>query len=207
MTVALALGLAACSGGEPSRTSPPEPRASSAAVGERGPSSASATQATVGDGARREEPPAARPRVVLEPPGSPPITVEVEVARTPAQTQRGLMFRRELAPDRGMLFLFARERQQSFWMRNTLIPLDMIFITSELRVLGVVENAEPETEDPREVPGLSQFVLEVNAGFARAHGIGPGTAVRFEDVGPVPARGGPEDDEVVDGSDEAEEWE
>lgn len=199
MTAALALGIAACSGGEPSRASSPEPRAprvtSSSASGERG-----------ARRERREDPPAARPRVVLEPPGSSPVTVEVEVARTPAQTQRGLMFRRELAADRGMLFLFARERQQSFWMRNTFIPLDMIFITSEMRVLGVVENAEPETEDPREVPGLSQFVLEVNAGFARANGIGPGTAVRFEDVGDVPVPGGPEDDEAEE-VDEVEEWE
>lgn len=205
MTAVLALGMAACSGGEPSRASSAEPRpAASAAPSDRGTSGASASSPARG-GASDEDPPAARPRVVLEPPGAAPVTVEVEVARTPAQTQRGLMYRRELAADRGMLFLFARERQQSFWMRNTLIPLDMIFITRDMRVLGVVENAEPETEDPREVPGLSQFVLEVNAGFARANGIGPGTAVRFEDVGDVPVRGGPDDDEVEDVDDEV--WE
>ncbi len=125
------------------------------------------------------------PAVILEPPGQPSVRVPVEVARTPAETQRGLMFRRQLDPAAGMLFLFRRPRQLTFWMRNTLIPLDMIFITGELRVLGVVENAEPETDDPREVEGDSQFVLEVNAGFAREHGIGPGTVVRFEGTGSI----------------------
>jgi hypothetical protein len=143
------------------------------------------------------------PRVVLAPEGAPEVVVRVEVARTPAQTQRGLQWRHRLAADAGMLFLFTRPRQLSFWMRDTFIPLDIVFITSERTVLGVVENAEPETDDPREVEGVSQFVLEVNAGFARAHGIGPGTVVRFEDVADVPPPAPPlredeEDDEDAD---------
>ncbi|GAB4198385.1 MAG: hypothetical protein OHK0013_07420 [Sandaracinaceae bacterium] len=125
----------------------------------------------------------------LEPPGRDPVAVTVEVARTPAETQRGLMFRRHLEPDRGMLFQFARSRHLTFWMHNTFIPLDMVFITSDMRVLGVVENATPETDDPREVEGESQFVLEVNAGFAREHGIVAGTRVRFEHVPPPPGAG------------------
>jgi uncharacterized protein len=123
---------------------------------------------------------------VLEPPGQDPVVVRVEVARTPAETQRGLMFRTEMAADAGMLFLFPRARQMTFWMHNTYLPLDMIFITSEMRVLGVVENATPQTDDARQVSGQSQFVLEVNAGFAREHAIGPGTLVRFEQVGRIP---------------------
>jgi uncharacterized membrane protein (UPF0127 family) len=140
--------------------------------------------------------------VVLEPPGQDQVTVQVEVARTPAQTQRGLMYRRELARDGGMLFVFPRARHQTFWMRNTYLPLDMVFITSEMRVLGVVENATPETDDVREVDGVSQFVLEVNAGFAREHGIGPGTLVRFENISAPHGTGVsvPEDDAE-------EEWE
>jgi uncharacterized membrane protein (UPF0127 family) len=136
--------------------------------------------------------------VWLEPPGRDPVAVNVEVARTAAETQRGLMFRRHMDADAGMLFQFPRSRQLTFWMHNTYIPLDMVFITSDLRVLGVVENATPETDDPREVEGESQYVLEVNAGFAREHGIAAGTMVRFEDVPPAP--GGGDDD----GSEEEE---
>ena len=132
------------------------------------------------------EPARAQATVWLEPVGRPPVPVRVEVAITSAQTQRGLMFRRQMDADAGMLFLFAEQRQMTFWMRNTYLPLDMIFITNDHRVLGVLENATPETDSPREVEGESQFVLEVNAGFAREHDISAGTVVRFEDVPPPP---------------------
>jgi uncharacterized protein len=122
-------------------------------------------------------------RVVLMPEGREPITVPVEIARTPAERSRGLMFRISLPENAGMVFLFDRPDQLSFWMRNTLIPLDMIFIEHSMQVLGVVENAEPRTDSGRSVPGLSQYVLEVNGGFAQRHGIGPGTKVRFEGEG------------------------
>lgn len=120
--------------------------------------------------------------VELFPVGRAPVLVRVELARTPAERQRGLMYRKELAADTGMLFLFEGSQQLTFWMRNTYVALDMIFIESSLRVLGVVENAEPQTDTTRSVPGLSQYVLEVNAGFSREHGIGPGTKVRYEGV-------------------------
>ena len=122
-------------------------------------------------------------RVILMPEGRETITVPVEIARTPAERSRGLMFRISLPENEGMLFLFERPDQLSFWMRNTLIPLDMIFIEDSMRVLGVVENAEPRTDTGRSVPGLSQYVLEVNGGWAQRHGIGPGTRVRFEGEG------------------------
>jgi uncharacterized membrane protein (UPF0127 family) len=67
-------------------------------------------------------------------------------------------------------------------MRNTYIPLDMIFISTDKRVVGVVERAEPLTDDPRSVEGESQYVLEVPGGFAVENRIGPGTVVRFVDV-------------------------
>lgn len=122
---------------------------------------------------------AAGPHVILSPPGRDPVTVSVEIAETPEQRQRGLMFRKQLAPDDGMLFLFERPQQQTFWMHNTLIPLDMIFITADWTVLGVVENATPLTDSPRSVPGLSQYVLEVNAGYARRIGLNAGNSVRY----------------------------
>lgn len=123
--------------------------------------------------------PEAPARVVLTPAGRDAVTVQVEVVQTPESRQRGLMYRKQLAQDAGMLFIFEGSEQHTFWMHNTLLPLDMIFITSDWTVLGVVENATPLTDSPRSVPGVSQYVLEVNAGFSRRHGLQPGTSVRY----------------------------
>lgn len=117
--------------------------------------------------------------VVLETAPRAPLTLKVEVASTDAQRQMGLMFRESLGEDEGMLFLFPTERHNSFWMHNTLIPLDMLFIDSEWKVVGIVERAEPLTDDPRGVAKMSQYVLEVPGGFAARHGLGPDTQVRF----------------------------
>lgn len=122
------------------------------------------------------------PAVVFSPAGHPAVAVEVEVARSEPERALGLMYRRELAADRGMLFLFPRSEVQHFWMKNTYVSLDMIFIGSDLRVVGVVENTTPLTTTPYSVGLPSQYVVEVNAGWARRHGITPGTAVRFERV-------------------------
>ena len=119
------------------------------------------------------------PVVVLEPFGGAPVRVRVELAKTPEERQRGLMYRKQLDPDAGMLFMFERPQHNVFWMHNTYLPLDMLFITADWSVLGIVENATPQTDSPREVPGLSSYVLEVNAGFSRQHGIAAGTKVRL----------------------------
>jgi uncharacterized membrane protein (UPF0127 family) len=132
-----------------------------------------------GNGETAHEPEPTQARVELLPPGRPSFSVDVELARTAQERQRGLMYRKHLSADEGMLFLFEEPQQLTFWMRNTYVPLDMIFIETEMRVLGVVENAEPLTETSRFVPGQSQYVLEINAGLSREHGIGPGTLVRF----------------------------
>jgi uncharacterized membrane protein (UPF0127 family) len=129
--------------------------------------------------------PAARPAgtwVILRPEGRPEARVRVKLARTDDERQRGLMFVRELPPDEGMLFLFDHEEIQSFWMKNTLIPLDMIFIDSRLEVVGVVENAKPLTLDARFVLAASRYVLEVNADWAARHGVSAGTRVEFVGV-------------------------
>jgi len=126
--------------------------------------------------------PSAQPRVTLMPPGADAVSVRVEIARAEDQRRRGLMFRTQLGEDAGMIFLFERPQHLTFWMRNTEIPLDMIFIEPSMRVLGIVENAEPRTDTSRSVPGESQYVLEVNAGFSRRHGLGPGTVVGFEGI-------------------------
>lgn len=117
--------------------------------------------------------------------GEVPVTVEV-VATVP-KIMKGLMYREHLPVDRGMLFLMAvmtegKEDDHAFYMRNTLIPLDMIFIKKDLTIAGIVENAEPRTETLRRVGTPSLYVLEVNGGFTAQRGIKPGSKVRFEGV-------------------------
>ncbi len=124
-------------------------------------------------------PDAETPVVVLLPTGRPEVRVRVELARTQDERSRGLMFREQLEADAGMLFLYEGESVHRFWMKNTLIPLDMIFISGDLRVVGVVADAAPQTETLRSVDRPSQFVLEVNGGFAAEHGITAGTEVEF----------------------------
>ncbi len=124
-------------------------------------------------------PPAAPVSKVVFLTASGDVPVQVEVADTPAERSRGLMFRRELAPDRGMIFVFDEVSDHEFWMKNTYIPLDMIFVSSDRRVVGVV-NAAPLDETAVGVGKPSKYVIEVNAGFARKYGIDGGTLVRLE---------------------------
>jgi uncharacterized protein len=121
--------------------------------------------------------------VVLRPAGQPEARVRVRIARSEEQRRQGLMYVEHLPPDEGMLFLMGEDEVQTFWMKNTLIPLDMIFIDRDLTVAGVVENAEPLNDrDLLSVDKPSRYVLEVNGGWARAHGVGAGTLVQFEGV-------------------------
>jgi len=101
----------------------------------------------------------------------------VELALTPAEQERGLMFRKSMAPDAGMLFVFDRVEPQVFWMKNTLIPLDMIFIRADGTIANIVEKAPPQTLDPRSSDGPAKAVLELNGGIARFLGINPGDRV------------------------------
>ena len=108
--------------------------------------------------------------------------VTVELADTPSTVSLGLMHRTQLAPDTGMLFFMGYERDHVFWMKNTLIPLDMIFIAHDLTVAGIVHRAQPRSERLRRAGAPSLYVLEVNGGWAEAHQVTPGTAVRFENL-------------------------
>jgi uncharacterized membrane protein (UPF0127 family) len=110
------------------------------------------------------------------------VPFHVEVARTPPEREQGLMYRDRLAPDAGMLFVFERSAPLTFWMKNTFIPLDMIFIGADRRIVGIVENAEPRTLTSRRVPGDSKYVLEVNGGLCATLGIRAGAEVDLHDV-------------------------
>ena len=101
----------------------------------------------------------------------------VEMADTEAAREKGLMYRKSLPPGQGMLFDFHSDQPVRFWMKNTYIPLDMIFIRSDGRILNIAENTTPMSE--KEVPsaGPVRAVLEVSGGTARKLGIAPGDYV------------------------------
>ena len=121
----------------------------------------------------------AQPRVTITTQDDRQIAFQVEVADTPGKREMGLMYRTELADDRGMIFLFPSESQQSFWMKNTPRSLDMIFISKERKIVGIVEQATPFSLDPRFVAGQSQFVFEINGGLSKRHGFKAGDSVQF----------------------------
>lgn len=107
--------------------------------------------------------------------------VEVEIAATHDSRTRGLMWRKELADGRGMLFVFGEDEAHSFWMKNTLIPLDMIFIGSDLKIVGIVQSAEPRTLISRgPTDRFSRYVLEVPGGWTARLGVKTGSPVELQ---------------------------
>ncbi len=116
---------------------------------------------------------------IVAPDGTTRATVSIEVANTTEQRERGLMFRKHLDDNAGMIFVFPEAAPRNFWMHNTDIPLDMIFADSSFRVTGIVADAAPQTDTLRGVEGASQYVLEVNGGFCAKNGIKPGDRFQF----------------------------
>lgn len=101
----------------------------------------------------------------------------VEVATTEEEKQTGLMYRKELADGKGMLFDFNPEQEVSMWMKNTYVSLDMIFIRADGRILRIAENTEPLSTKIISSKGPARAVLEVVAGTAQKYGIRPGDRV------------------------------
>ncbi len=101
----------------------------------------------------------------------------VELAATDAERSKGLMFRKELAEGKGMLFDFKQDQDVSMWMRNTLIPLDMLFINADGSIRRIAENTEPMSERTIPSGGPVRGVLEVIGGTAKKLGIAPGDRV------------------------------
>ena len=102
---------------------------------------------------------------------------EIELAVTPEEQARGLMHREEMAADAGMLFLFEPIRPVSFWMKNTLISLDMLFVDTEGRIVNIGERTEPLSLDSVPSDGPVRAVLEINGGLSAQLGIRPGDKV------------------------------
>lgn len=108
-------------------------------------------------------------------------TFTVEVARTSQEQAQGLMFRTELAPDAGMIFPFGKTKPASFWMKNTVIPLDIIFVRANGSIESIAANTVPYSLDPVSSNEPVAAVLELAAGRAAQLGIKPGDIVKWQD--------------------------
>jgi uncharacterized protein len=104
---------------------------------------------------------------------------DIEIADNTSERNRGLMYRRSMLPERGMLFLFDYPDKQSFWMRNTFIPLDIIYIDSKLQVVSIQKNCKVLNDTPLPSTGPAQYVLELNGGMSDKLGIQPGSRVAW----------------------------
>lgn len=110
--------------------------------------------------------------------------VKVEIADSPEEMKRGLMFRESLEEGEGMFFIYSNEARLSFWMKNTLIPLDMIFISRDLKVKRIQYEAQPCPSDQTLCPTYSseervKYVLEVPGGYSKKIGLNPGDSVQL----------------------------
>jgi uncharacterized membrane protein (UPF0127 family) len=114
----------------------------------------------------------------VDAPGEP--KVDVELARTGPERERGLMYRTGMPEDDGMLFSWPEENVRTFWMHNTCMPLDMLFVAMDGTIVGILEQVPTLNDDPRNVPCMAAHVLELNAGWTRAHGVKAGQRLRIE---------------------------
>jgi len=115
------------------------------------------------------------------------ICFDAEIAVTAAERSRGLMYRDALAKDRGMLFVFPEEGRHSFWMKNTKIELDIIFISASRNVVSISRRAKPCRTEPCAIyspDGNVAYVLEIAGGLAAAAGFAAGDLVEFREVAP-----------------------
>ncbi len=148
-------------------------------------------QPAAGDGQAMILPVDPTPLVVVTKGGA--RSFSIEVADTEAEREAGLMYRQDMADDHGMLFVFEMQKQVGFWMRNTPMPLDLIFVGQDGKIRAV-KHGEPFSEAVVS-PGVPvRFVLEFKAGTAAANGIGYGDLLRHPAVGSVPGSGVPPTD-------------
>jgi uncharacterized protein len=105
--------------------------------------------------------------------------IDIEIAHDEVQRNQGLMYRRKMDYKRGMMFIFEDERQRSFWMKNTHIPLDILYIDQDLKIIKIQYNTTPFSERPIPSNRPAQYVLEVNAGFCERFGIKEGQFIVY----------------------------
>lgn len=111
------------------------------------------------------------------------VTLDIEVAETDSARERGMMQRAGFpSPTSGMLFLFDQEEERSFWMANTPVALDLLFIDADSQIVTVAKYARPNSPDPIPSNGPAQYVLETPAGFADSYGVLEGDHVRWRRI-------------------------
>lgn len=112
------------------------------------------------------------------------LRIDIELAQSEQETNQGLMFRTEMGAREGMLFIFDGMEERSFWMKNTIIPLDIIFVDDRYEIVSIKANTKPFSQAPVRSEAPAQYVVEVNAGFSQQHGLSVGDRVMFEAVLP-----------------------
>ncbi|MFA3783746.1 DUF192 domain-containing protein [Melioribacteraceae bacterium 4301-Me] len=105
--------------------------------------------------------------------------IDIEIADTDEKRELGLMYRDKMEENRGMLFIFPQETYQSFWMKNTIIPLDMIFINANKEIIKIQKNTIPYSEQSYSSEKPAKYVIEVNAGYCDRHGIKEGNKITW----------------------------
>ena len=107
-------------------------------------------------------------------------SIEIEIADTELARQQGLMFRTSMEDNQGMLFIFEQEEMQSFWMKNTILPLDIMFVNRNKEIVKIHKNTMPFQEEPGYESGRpAMYVVEVKAGYTDVHGIKEGDRINF----------------------------
>jgi len=105
--------------------------------------------------------------------------IDIEIAETEAERQQGLMNRPWMEETQGMLFIFDENKPLSFWMRNTIIPLDIMFVNADLKIVSIAENTQPYSEKNIPSKGNAQYVVEVVAGFSKKYDVKAGDFIVF----------------------------
>jgi uncharacterized membrane protein (UPF0127 family) len=107
------------------------------------------------------------------------LKIDVEIAENENERAKGLMYRSSIPDSVGMLFIFDRPEPQSFWMHNTSIPLDIIYVDANKKIISIAANTEPYSDEAVPSLGDAQYVVEVNAGFSERNNIKTGDAISF----------------------------
>jgi uncharacterized membrane protein (UPF0127 family) len=107
-------------------------------------------------------------------------TIDVEIADTPYKTAQGLMFRERMENNHGMIFIFEDDQPRSFWMKNTVLALDMVFVNSKMEIVTIHKNTTPYSEQTYPSTAPAKYVIEVNAGYTDQYKITVGGTIRFE---------------------------
>jgi uncharacterized membrane protein (UPF0127 family) len=106
--------------------------------------------------------------------------IDIELAETVEEISYGMMYRKSMDPETGMLFLMGNERPQSFYMKNTYVSLDIIFINDDMEIVSIQKNAEPLNEKSLPSEGPASYVLEVKGGFSDQYGLVKGTRMVYQ---------------------------